>query len=79
MSNRSVFRRSDGKWANKRDDASKPASLHLTQKEAIEKAREQLEEYRGGELAVHGRDGRIRSKYTVPPGNDPHRPRDTEH
>ena len=26
-----------------------------------------------------GRDGRIRDKDTIPPGNDPHPPKDTEH
>ncbi len=76
---RSVFRRSDGKWVNKRDDASKAASLHSTQEEAARKARAQLEKSGGGELSVHGRDGRIRSKDTIPPGNDPHPPKDTEH
>ena len=30
---------------------------------------------RGGERIVHGRDGSIRDKYTIPPGNDPRPPR----
>jgi len=33
----------------------------------------------GGELSIKGRDGRIRSKDTIAPGNDPFPPRDTEH
>jgi len=33
----------------------------------------------GGELTVMGRNGRIRSKDTIPPGNDPCPPRDREH
>lgn len=33
----------------------------------------------GGERIVHGRDGRIRDKDTIPPDNDPHPPKDTEH
>jgi hypothetical protein len=33
----------------------------------------------GGELSTHGRDGKIRSKDTIKPGNDPNPPRDTEH
>jgi hypothetical protein len=33
----------------------------------------------GGELTIKGRDGLIRSKDTVAPGNDPNPPRDREH
>jgi len=32
----------------------------------------------GGKLTTMGVDGRIRSKDTIPPGNDPNPPRDTE-
>ena len=76
---RSVFRRPDGTWVNKRDDASKAGSLHSTQKEVINKAREHLVNSGGGELSIHGLNGRIRSKDTIPPGNDPYPPKDTEH
>ncbi|MDP3984720.1 MAG: DUF2188 domain-containing protein [Acidimicrobiia bacterium] len=30
----------------------------------------------GGEVTIHGRDGRIRDSDTVPPGHDPNPPRD---
>jgi hypothetical protein len=33
----------------------------------------------GGELKVMGRDGKIRSKDTIAPGNDPNPPKDKEH
>jgi hypothetical protein len=33
----------------------------------------------GGELTTKGTDGKIRSKDTIPPGNDPYPPKDTEH
>jgi hypothetical protein len=33
----------------------------------------------GGELTTMGRDGRIRSKDTIAPGNDPNPPKDQEH
>lgn len=68
-----------GGWANQRAGASKPASVHKTQKEAIEAARQTLQNSGGGELNVQGRDGRIRSKDTIAPGNDPCPPKDTEH
>ena len=77
---RIVFRRSnDGKWANKRIDASIPSTVHKTQSEAVAKANEQLKKQGGGELTTKGTDGRIRSKDTIPPGNDPFPPRDKEH
>ena len=76
---RSIYRRDDGSWANKRNDAGKPSSVHDTQKDAIDTARDMLKNQRGGELTVMGRDGRIRSKDTIPPGNDPNPPKDTEH
>lgn len=47
-----------------------------TQKEAIDRAREILGNSGGGELTIHGRDGRIRDSDTVYPGNDPNPPRD---
>lgn len=33
----------------------------------------------GGEVRIHGRDGKIRDSDTVPPGRDPHPPKDTRH
>lgn len=76
---RTVYRRPDGKWANKRNDADRASSLHETQRDAIDAARKMLQNQGGGELATKGRDGRIRSKDTIPPGSDPLPPRDTEH
>ena len=76
---RTVSRRPDGTWANKRHDADRASSVHRTQRDAIDAARDMLGNQGGGELNVHGRDGKIRSKDTIPPGNDPNPPRDTEH
>ena len=75
---RSVFRNADGKWANKRHGAGKAASLHDTQKEAEDAAREMLRNSGGGELNTHGRDGKIRSKDTIAKP-DPNPPKDSEH
>ncbi len=76
---RIVSPRPDGTWANKRADAGKASSIHPTQQEAVEAARRNLSNQGGGELSVQGRDGRIRSKDTIAPGNDPLPPRDREH
>lgn len=76
---RTVYRRDDGKWANKRNDADKASSVHDTQKAAEDAARDMLKNQGGGELTTKGLDGRIRSKDTIPPGNDPNPPKDKEH
>lgn len=76
---RTVSRRPDGSWANKKDGTSRAASLHDTQRDAAAAAREMLINAGGGELKVKGVDGRIRSKDTIAPGNDPNPPKDSEH
>lgn len=76
---RTVSRRPDGQWANKKDGNERASSLHATQREAERAAHRMLAESGGGELKVKGEDGRIRSKDTIPPGNDPFPPRDREH
>ena len=76
---RTIYRRDDGKWVNKRNDAHRASSLHDTQHEATLAGRDMLGNQGGGELAIKGLDGRIRSKDTIAPGNDPFPPRDTEH
>lgn len=76
---RTVFKRPDGTWVNKRNDADRAGSLHSTQKDAERAAREMLKNEGGGELTTKGENGRIRSKDTIAPGNDPFPPRDREH
>jgi len=76
---RMVYRRLDKTWANERNDASRPSSIHHTQKDAEDSAREMLKNQGGGELTTKGVNGRIRSKDTIAPGNDPRSIKDTEH
>lgn len=76
---RMVYKRPDGTWANKRNDASRASSVHSTQKAAEGAGRNMLKNQGGGELTTKGVDGRIRSKDTIAPGNDPFPPRDKEH
>lgn len=76
---RMVYRRSDGTWVNKRNDAGNASSLHGTQGEALAAAHQNLVNQGGGELITKGLNGRIRSKDTIPPGNDPFPPKDREH
>jgi hypothetical protein len=68
---RTVYRNDNGKWVNKRNDASRASSLHPTQQEAIDTARRMLRNQGGGELTIMGMDGQVRSKDTISPGSDP--------
>jgi len=72
---RSVYQHGNG-WADKDDSASRPSKVHSTQQDAINAARQHLVNNGGGELTIHGRDGHIRDKNTIAPGNDPCPPRD---
>jgi len=76
---RTVYKRDDGRWGNKRNDAERDSSVHDTQKEAHDTAKEMLKNQGGGELTTMGRDGKIVSKDTIAPGNDPNPPKDKEH
>jgi hypothetical protein len=67
---RMVYKKSSGEWVNKKNSASKASSIHPTQREAEKTAREMLKKSGGGELTTKGIDGKIRSKDTIPPGND---------
>jgi hypothetical protein len=75
---RTVTKR-DNRWAQKRTDAGKAGGIYRTKKEAVDAARKSLQREGGGELIVMGRDGKIRSKDTIPPGHDPNPPKDKEH
>lgn len=76
---RTVYKRDDGQWVNKRNDATRASTVHPTQREAQRTAKDMLKKSGGGEVTTKGRDGKIRSKDTVTPGSDPFFPRDREH
>jgi hypothetical protein len=76
---RIVYRRNDGNWVNKKIDSDRASSIHSTQKGAMGSAHGMLSNQGGGELTIKGLDGRIRSKDTIAPGNDPCPPKDKEH
>jgi hypothetical protein len=66
-------------WVVKKPGATRASSRHDTQREADQRAGEILRNAGGGERVTHGRDGKIRSKDTIAPGNDPNPPKDKEH
>lgn len=71
LQDRTISQRPDGTWENKRNDADRASSVHKTQAEAQEAAREMLRNQGGGEMTTKGRDGQFRAKDTISPGNDP--------
>lgn len=73
---RHVVQRPDGKWAVKAPGAKRASAVADTQAGAQDRARRIVGNAGGGEVRIHGRDGRIRDSDTVPPGNDPNPPRD---
>ena len=73
---RHVVSNPEGGWDVKAPSSTRRSSHHDTQADAIDRAREIVGNSGGGEIVIHGRDGRIRDSDTVAPGNDPNPPRD---
>jgi uncharacterized protein YegP (UPF0339 family) len=64
---RHVARRPDGRWQVQAEGATRAASTHATQADAVRSAKEHARNAPGGAVVVvHGRDGRIRSSDVVP-------------
>lgn len=80
MANYHVSKDKDsGDWRVKREGASRVSDLAGTQKEAEKIAKELSANSGGGEVRIHGLDGKIRDSDTVVSGNDPNPPRDKRH
>jgi hypothetical protein len=73
---RDVIPSGDGGWKVTKPGAARASATAPTQKAAIDRARSIVHNEGGGEVRIHGRDGRIRDSDTVAPGNDPNPPRD---
>jgi hypothetical protein len=63
-------------WATKREGASRAGSIHRTQRDAIDRGRQQAIRNKT-ELVIHRQDGRIRDSDSY--GNDPDPPKDRKH
>lgn len=74
--NRHVVPGKNGGWDVKKPGSSRASAHAPTQKQAQDRAREIVHNAGGGEVKIHGRDGRIRDSDTIAPGNDPNPPRD---
>ena len=71
-----VTHRADGSWAVIGEGDARASSLHDTQRDAIQAAR-QIAVNNQSELVIHDRENRIRDKDSFGPDPDP--PRDRRH
>lgn len=79
MANYHVARNQNGLWEALRENADRVSGYYSTQREAESEAKEFSANSGGGEVRIHGLDGRIRDSDTVSPANDPFPPRDKQH
>lgn len=73
---RHVVPNSEGGWDVVKPGGSRASAHTDRQADAVDRAREIVYNAGGGEVVIHGRDGQIRDKNTIAPGNDPFPPRD---
>lgn len=60
--NRTIFRKGDGTWVNKKNNSSRASSSHRTQLEAIESAKAMLARQGGGKLTIIRDNGSVSVK-----------------
>lgn len=71
MANYHVSKDKDtGEWNITKEGATRTSGSESTQKEAEQRAKELTGNSGGGEVRIHGRDGKIRDSDTVAPGNE---------
>ena len=79
MANYHISRRVNGDWQAKKEGADKAGGIFDTQREAEKTAKEFSANSGGGEVRIHGLDGKIRDSDTVKPVIDPNPPKDKVH
>jgi len=76
MSNYHVIKNATSGWNVKKEGSSRISGNFHTQHEAEKEAKQYSSNNGGGEVRIHGLDGKIRDSDTVSPGNDPNPPKD---
>lgn len=79
MSNYHVIKNPTGGWNVKKEGASRISGNFQSQHKAEKEAKQYSSKNGGGEVRIHGLDGKIRDSDTVTPGNDPNPPEDKKH
>lgn len=79
MSNYHVVKNSNGGWGAVKEGSSRASSVSKTQSQAEQEAKQFSRNTGGGEVRIHGLDGKIRDSDTVAPAKDPNPPKDKIH
>jgi hypothetical protein len=80
MSNYHVSKDKDsGKWNIQKEGGKISSGSANTQKNAEKMAKQFAANSGGGEVSIHGLDGKIRDRDTLKPCNDPNPPKDSQH
>lgn len=79
MANYHVSKRANGEWQAKKEGVDKAGGIFDTQREAERAAKGFSANSGGGEVRIHGLDGKIRDSDTVKPAIDPNPPKDKVH
>ena len=79
MANYHVIKNKAGDWVAKKAGSERVSGSFEHQKQAEKAAKEFASNSGGGEVRIHGRDGRIRDSDTVAPARDPNPPKDKKH
>lgn len=80
MANYHISKNKDTKkWDIQKEGGQKSSGSVSIQKEAEKQAKRYSSNSGGGEVRIHGLDGKIRDSDTVKPGNDPKSSKDTKH
>lgn len=67
---RYVQQRQHSEWELMKEDHRRVSAVGDTQAQMIDGGRQVVRNVGGGELVIKGRDGRIRDKDTIAPGNE---------
>ena len=79
MANYHVVRNVNDDWEALREGSSRASSFFDTQREAEQEAKRLSGNSGGGEVRIHGLDGKIRDSDTVSPAKDPNPPKNKIH
>ncbi|OBW90946.1 DUF2188 domain-containing protein [Gallibacterium genomosp. 3] len=70
-----IVQREDGEWVSIIEGNQRASVKVKTQREAYIIQRERFNKASGGEILIHGRDGKIREKNTISPMKDKYPPK----
>jgi len=79
LANYHVLKNPKGGWNYKKAGASRASGTERTQAQAEKQAKRLASVSGGGEVRIHGENGKIRDSDTVKPARDPFPPKDKVH